>query len=32
MMETMGFCSGIESYSRHLDGGSPAVEPAVYVT
>ena len=23
MMETMGFCSGIENYSRHLDGREP---------
>jgi excinuclease ABC subunit B len=27
MLETMGFCSGIENYSRHLDGRSPG-EPA----
>ncbi|MEG1561381.1 MAG: excinuclease ABC subunit UvrB [Raoultibacter sp.] len=27
MMETMGFCSGIENYSRHLDGRNPG-EPA----
>lgn len=23
MIETMGFCSGIENYSRHLDGREP---------
>ena len=27
MLETMGFCSGIENYSRHLDGRQPG-EPA----
>ena len=27
MMETMGFCSGIENYSRHLDGRRPG-EPS----
>lgn len=27
MLETMGFCSGIENYSRHLDGRAPG-EPA----
>ncbi|MEG1425711.1 MAG: excinuclease ABC subunit UvrB [Raoultibacter sp.] len=27
MMETMGFCSGIENYSRHLDGREPG-QPA----
>lgn len=27
MLETMGFCSGIENYSRHLDGRNPG-EPA----
>ena len=27
MMETMGFCSGIENYSRHLDGRSPGEPP-----
>ena len=27
MIETMGFCSGIENYSRHLDGREPG-EPA----
>lgn len=27
MMETMGFCSGIENYSRHLDGRVPGEPP-----
>ena len=27
MLETMGFCSGIENYSRHLDGREPG-EPS----
>lgn len=27
MIETMGFCSGIENYSRHLDGRAPGVPP-----
>ena len=27
MLETMGFCTGIENYSRHLDGRNPG-EPA----
>ncbi len=27
MLETMGFCSGIENYSRHLDGRAPGVPP-----
>ncbi|WP_281703121.1 excinuclease ABC subunit UvrB [Cryptobacterium curtum] len=27
MMETMGFCSGIENYSCHLDGRSPGEPP-----
>jgi len=27
MLETMGFCSGIENYSRHLDGRQPG-QPA----
>ena len=27
MMETMGFCSGIENYSRHLDGRAPGEPP-----
>ena len=27
MMETMGFCSGIENYSRHIDGREPGEPP-----
>lgn len=27
MMEEMGFCSGIENYSRHLDGRAPGSMP-----
>jgi excinuclease ABC subunit B len=27
MLETMGFCSGIENYSRHLDGRDPGDPP-----
>src|SRR5438874_11202811 len=27
MMEEMGFCSGIENYSRHLSGRSPGSRP-----
>lgn len=27
MMETMGFCSGIENYSRHIDGREPGQPP-----
>ena len=27
MLETMGFCSGIENYSRHLDGRNPGEPP-----
>lgn len=27
MMENMGFCSGIENYSRHLDGREPGEPP-----
>ncbi len=27
MMETVGFCSGIENYSRHLDGRAPGEPP-----
>ncbi len=27
MIETMGFCSGIENYSRHLDGRQPGEPP-----
>ena len=28
MMEEMGFCQGIENYSRHLDGRAPGSPPA----
>ena len=28
MMEEMGFCQGIENYSRHLDGRQPGSPPA----
>jgi len=27
MMEQLGFCSGIENYSRHLDGRAPGTPP-----
>lgn len=27
MLQTMGFCSGIENYSRHLDGRKPGEPP-----
>ncbi len=27
MLETMGFCSGIENYSRHMDGRQPGEPP-----
>lgn len=27
MIETMGFCSGIENYSRHIDGRAPGEPP-----
>jgi excinuclease ABC subunit B len=27
MLETLGFCSGIENYSRHLDGRKPGEPP-----
>ena len=29
MIETMGYCNGIENYSRHLDGRGPGEPPAV---
>jgi excinuclease ABC subunit B len=29
MMETMGYCNGIENYSRHLDGRRPGEPPSV---
>jgi excinuclease ABC subunit B len=28
MMEQLGFCSGIENYSRHIDGRSPGEAPS----
>lgn len=28
MLEEMGYCNGIENYSRHLDGRSPGTPPA----
>ncbi len=31
MLETMGFCSGIENYSRHLDGRAPGEPPNTLV-
>lgn len=27
MLETMGFCSGVENYSRHMDGREPGEPP-----
>ena len=27
MLETMGYCNGIENYSRHLDGRAPGEPP-----
>jgi excinuclease ABC subunit B len=29
MLETMGYCNGIENYSRHLDGRAPGQPPSV---
>ncbi|MCP4717062.1 MAG: excinuclease ABC subunit UvrB [Deltaproteobacteria bacterium] len=29
MLETMGYCNGIENYSRHLDGRKPGEPPSV---
>ncbi len=29
MMQEMGYCSGIENYSRHLDGRAPGLPPSV---
>jgi excinuclease ABC subunit B len=29
MLETIGYCNGIENYSRHLDGRAPGQPPAV---
>ncbi len=31
MLEEMGFCSGIENYSRHLDGRSPGEAPSCLI-
>ncbi|MDR1412738.1 MAG: excinuclease ABC subunit UvrB [Actinomycetes bacterium] len=31
MLETMGFCSGIENYSRHLDGREPGAPPKTLI-
>ncbi len=31
MLETMGFCSGIENYSRHLDGRQPGEPPYTHI-
>ena len=31
MLETMGFCSGIENYSRHLDGRDPGEPPSTLI-
>lgn len=31
MMEEMGFCSGIENYSRHLSGGMPGDPPPTLI-
>jgi len=31
MLETMGFCNGIENYSRHLDGRAPGEPPNTLV-
>ena len=31
MLETMGFCSGIENYSRHLDGREPGEPPSTLI-
>ncbi len=31
MLETMGFCSGIENYSRHLDGRQPGEPPYILI-
>jgi len=31
MLETMGFCSGIENYSRHLDGRQPGEPPSTLI-
>jgi excinuclease ABC subunit B len=31
MMDEMGFCPGIENYSRHLSGGKPGEAPATLI-
>jgi len=31
MLETMGFCNGIENYSRHLDGRNPGEPPSTLI-
>ncbi|MCD5416680.1 excinuclease ABC subunit UvrB [Candidatus Bipolaricaulota bacterium] len=31
MMQEMGYCSGIENYSRHLDGRTPGRPPSVLI-
>ncbi len=31
MLDTMGFCSGIENYSRHLDGRKPGDPPSCLI-
>ena len=28
MMEELGYCNGIENYSRHLDGRAPGEPPS----
>src|SRR4030095_11886212 len=32
MLEEMGFCHGIENYSRHLDGRAPGDPPATLIS
>ena len=31
MLEEMGYCTGIENYSRHLDGRKPGAPPSVLI-
>src|SRR5699024_4892094 len=31
MIEQVGFCSGIENYSRHIDGRGPGTSPATLI-
>ena len=31
MMEEMGFCSGIENYSRHISGRPPGSRPSTLI-